>query len=322
MEEILMPKLSDTMIEGIIAAWHKKIGDVIKKGDLLVEIETDKATMEVESYKEGVLLYVAGEEGAKLQVNSLLAVIGNSTEHMQKAIKEIAERTKLLEQQKKQFEDKKNEVIREFDENGDGNVSIVREDDFMEILNEYQIDLIKIDRSYVRDFVKVANYLKTKRENIQKFFQSLKTSIAEQEFENKEVTLKNQIYSYQLLLFHAINMIIALLEDNMVAFYEIHEAFDKLSIFNSNWENDVSKKLSSIESKLDDLITAINKVEYSISEELNNLNYITQKSFSNFQIIVDEYLESIDSSIRTNNLLNLIQVYQLHNINKHRNRIE
>src|ERR1700694_134174 len=79
-EVILMPRLSDTMTEGVIAAWHKKVGDPVKKGDLLAEIETDKATMELESYKDGTLLHVGGDKGSKLQVNDLLAIIGNPGE--------------------------------------------------------------------------------------------------------------------------------------------------------------------------------------------------------------------------------------------------
>ena len=75
-EVILMPRLSDTMTEGVIAAWHKKVGDKVKKGDLLAEVETDKATMELESYKDGTLLHVGTEKGGKLQVNDLLAIIG------------------------------------------------------------------------------------------------------------------------------------------------------------------------------------------------------------------------------------------------------
>ena len=79
-EVILMPRLSDTMTEGVIAAWHKKVGDPVKKGDLLAEIETDKATMELESYKDGTLLHIGTEKGGKLQVNDLLAVIGQKGE--------------------------------------------------------------------------------------------------------------------------------------------------------------------------------------------------------------------------------------------------
>jgi pyruvate dehydrogenase E2 component (dihydrolipoamide acetyltransferase) len=75
-EVILMPRLSDTMTEGVIAAWHKKVGDSVKKGDLLAEVETDKATMDLESYKDGTLLYMGTDKGGKVQVNDLLAIIG------------------------------------------------------------------------------------------------------------------------------------------------------------------------------------------------------------------------------------------------------
>src|ERR1700750_3503605 len=79
-EVILMPRLSDTMTEGVIAAWHKKVGDPVKKGDLLAEVETDKATMELESYKDGTLLHIGADKGNKLQVNDLLAIIGQPGE--------------------------------------------------------------------------------------------------------------------------------------------------------------------------------------------------------------------------------------------------
>lgn len=87
-EVILMPRLSDTMTEGVIAAWHKKIGDNVKKGDLLAEVETDKATMELESYKDGTLLHIGIDKGGKLQVNDLLAIIGNAGEDISALVKE------------------------------------------------------------------------------------------------------------------------------------------------------------------------------------------------------------------------------------------
>ena len=79
-EVILMPRLSDTMTEGVIAAWHKKVGDTVSKGDVLAEIETDKATMELDSYQQGVLLHIGTPNGGKLQVNDLLAIIGKAGE--------------------------------------------------------------------------------------------------------------------------------------------------------------------------------------------------------------------------------------------------
>jgi pyruvate dehydrogenase complex dihydrolipoamide acetyltransferase, long form len=84
---ILMPRLSDTMTEGVIAAWHKKVGDNVKKGDLLAEIETDKATMELESYKDGTLLHIGTDKGGKLQVNDLLAIIGKPGEDISALLK-------------------------------------------------------------------------------------------------------------------------------------------------------------------------------------------------------------------------------------------
>jgi pyruvate dehydrogenase E2 component (dihydrolipoamide acetyltransferase) len=75
-EVVLMPRLSDTMTEGVIAGWHKQIGDTVKKGEVLADIETDKATMELESYKDGILLYQGAQAGEKILVNDLLCIIG------------------------------------------------------------------------------------------------------------------------------------------------------------------------------------------------------------------------------------------------------
>ena len=86
-EVILMPRLSDTMTEGVIAAWHKKVGDPVKKGDLLAEVETDKATMDLESYKDGTLLFTGTDKGGKIQVNDLLAIIGKPGEDISSLVK-------------------------------------------------------------------------------------------------------------------------------------------------------------------------------------------------------------------------------------------
>ena len=73
---IRMPKMSDTMTEGTIVAWHKKEGDAVKSGDVLAEVETDKATMDLEAYEEGTLLYIGVKEGQAVAVDAVIAVIG------------------------------------------------------------------------------------------------------------------------------------------------------------------------------------------------------------------------------------------------------
>ncbi|MEO6167016.1 MAG: dihydrolipoamide acetyltransferase family protein, partial [Chitinophagales bacterium] len=77
---VRMPKMSDTMTEGVIIAWHKKVGDKIKSGDLLAEIETDKAVMEFESFQEGILLYIGPEKGQSVKVDDVIAVLGKEGE--------------------------------------------------------------------------------------------------------------------------------------------------------------------------------------------------------------------------------------------------
>ena len=79
-EIIKMPKLSDTMEEGVVATWHKKVGDTVEDGELLADIETDKATMEFESFQSGVILYHGVNEGETAAVDSILAIVGEKGE--------------------------------------------------------------------------------------------------------------------------------------------------------------------------------------------------------------------------------------------------
>jgi len=85
-EVVKMPRMSDTMTEGVIVAWHKKVGDKIKSGDLLAEIETDKAVMEFESFQDGVLLYIGAEKGSAVPVDTVIAVLGKEGEDYQQAL--------------------------------------------------------------------------------------------------------------------------------------------------------------------------------------------------------------------------------------------
>ncbi len=86
-ELVFMPKMSDTMNEGVIAAWHKKVGDSVKTGELLAEIETDKATMEYESYNTGTLLFIGAKEKEAVAVNGVLAIIGEKDADWQTLLK-------------------------------------------------------------------------------------------------------------------------------------------------------------------------------------------------------------------------------------------
>ncbi len=120
-EIIRMPKMSDTMEEGVIAAWLKKVGDEVKAGDILAEVETDKATMELESYEEGVLLYIGVQETEAVPVNGVIAIVGEKGENIDDLLKEMdggggapaQTANKTEENKEEQEEDAKEETTQE-----------------------------------------------------------------------------------------------------------------------------------------------------------------------------------------------------------------
>lgn len=107
-EVIRMPRMSDTMTEGVIVAWHKNVGDKVKSGDLLAEIETDKAVMEFESFQDGTLLYLGAEKGQSVKVDDVIAVLGKPGEDyksaLQNSIPPAAENKPAQEEKEKKQE--------------------------------------------------------------------------------------------------------------------------------------------------------------------------------------------------------------------------
>ena len=100
-EIVKMPKLSDTMTEGVVAAWHKKVGDEVESGDLLAEIETDKATMEFESFQDGFLLYIGVDTGATAPVDSVLCILGEKDEDYKELLASAEEAAPAAKEEEK-----------------------------------------------------------------------------------------------------------------------------------------------------------------------------------------------------------------------------
>jgi len=107
---VRMPKLSDTMTEGVVAKWHKKVGDKVKSGELLADIQTDKATMEFESFQDGVLLHIGVEEGKGAAVDSILAILGKGGEDVKAIIEADKNKGDNAEEVKSKKEESKEEV--------------------------------------------------------------------------------------------------------------------------------------------------------------------------------------------------------------------
>lgn len=274
----------------------------------------------LEIVKNGEFIFPSDESG-KLIYEQIPSLCINIKEAKQNYLLEF-ERKKLEEQrlaEANRLENlfkSKSQILLDLDKNNDGTIDVIEGNDFNKILQKNQKLIIDIDRSYIQKFVKVSNYIKNKKENIQLIFESISQTKNDEELNEQIHLIKNQIHTYELLIFHSINMVCAIVAEDMIVFYEIYESFDKLGIFNSNWESEVSEKLTNIGDKLDDLMYSIYRMEENLVSELSNLSYITQESFEDLNRSVTSQLKEVESSINTNNLLTGIQTYQLYKINK------
>jgi hypothetical protein len=236
---------------------------------------------------------------------------------LQKKINEIVSdiQSRILVQ-KEILEVKKSSVFKDLDRDGNSFVDLVDGESFNKLLKKNQSFIVNKNESYIQKFVKVSIYLNTKKNNTQKIFNSIKETKNDVELNELVNLLKNQIHTYNSLVFHSISMITSLVENDLITFYEIYECFDQLGVFNSNWENEVSNKLTNIEDGIKELMYSIYEMENKIVSSIEHLTYVTQDSFNDLEMSISRELQDIDSSIQVNNLLTGIQTYQMYKINQ------
>lgn len=273
-----------------------------------------------DEYLNGIIVKLQKEYyPIRLKIEELIKV------EKQIKLKKIAERQRLQKQLQKdlrlKFENSKVSSIKNVDKDNDGKVDLVDGEAFNKLLSKNQKNIIEIDKNHIQKFVKISVYLKTKKSNTQRMFEAIYETKNIEELNELVNLIKNQIHTYELLVFHSICMITSLVESDLITFYKIYESFDQLAVFNSNWENEVSNKLSDIGDGIKDLMYSINSMEDKIVHSLDNLTYTTMDSFSELNNSITSQLSSIDSSINFNNLLTGIQTYQMYKINKNTKRL-
>jgi len=126
-EVVKMPKMSDTMTEGVIAKWHKKVGDKVSSGDLIAEVETDKATMDFESYQEGTLLYIGPKEGEAVPVDAVIAVLGEEGEDYKALLNGASEDSGDKKEKKEKEEAAPKETAESKEPESDGGEAVTAE---------------------------------------------------------------------------------------------------------------------------------------------------------------------------------------------------
>ena len=259
------------------------------------------------------------------------------------AEKEKEERIKALSQIKKMFSSYEKKIIIEFDKDKNDIVDVIEvKDDFNQLLKKHNDIIIErgkeYNQNYIHQFVKVSNYLKRKRENINLIFNNIKTEFSIDEgyeirwdlnkigshsinerfddlntqCESYFELLRGEIHSYNLLLFNSLNLVSSSVENDQITFYNIYEKLDALNIFNSNWQNEMSQKLTNINNNFQELSKEIKVMGEDIVGAIWDLSYVTEQSNE----ILEAQLGEINSSIKTNNLLTSINTYQSYKVNK------
>jgi len=250
---------------------------------------------------------------------------------------------KALSRIKKMFSMYEEKIISEFDKDKNNIVDVMEvKDDFNQLLKKHNDIIIErgkeYNQNYIHQFVKVSNYLKRKRENINLIFNNIKTEFSIDEgykirwdlnklgsYEINErfddlntqcesyfELLRGEIHSYNLLLFNALNLVSSSVENDQITFYNIYEKLDALNIFNSNWQNEMSQKLTNINNNFQELSKEIKVMGEDIVGAIWDLSYVTEQSNE----ILEAQLGEINSSIKTNNLLTSINTYQSYKVNK------
>jgi len=263
------------------------------------------------------------KEDINLLSNFILAVSVKVKNHLKIRLeKEKLELDKSQEQQRLQEEKRLKElqvsqtnVLSELDKDGNGEVDVIEGNDFNTLLKKHQKSIVEVDRNYVQQFVKVSSYLKTKKGNIQSIFNSIKDTPNQEVLNEYVEILKDEIHTYNLVLFNSLNMIVSLVEDDMITFYEIHEMFDTLNMFDSKHEKDISQKLTNIGDGLETLMYEIRDMGNQISDSIGELSYVTEESN---QQLTDQ-LSEIDSTMKVGNLINTINTYQNYKTNRRLN---
>ena len=243
------------------------------------------------------------------------------------------EKEKLKEQKRlKELKVSKTNVLSELDKDGNGEVDVVEGNDFNTLLKKHQKSIIEVDRNYVQQFVKVSSYLKTKKGNIQSIFNSIKDITNQEELNEYVEILKDEIHNYNIVLLNSLNMIVSFGEDD-ITFWKIYHVFDKLNMFDSQHEKDISKKLTNlgvgleniskkliiIENRLKDVMYEVRNIGEQITNSIQELTWMTEDSKNSNEELSNQLsnqLSGIDSTLKVGNLISVINTYQNYKTNK------
>lgn len=269
-----------------------------------------KITLIGDQHKDDLLYKVSNKKNAIRGIEDLIGFLLEEKEEEE----EFAEK-----QQRETVEigERKAAVKVRFDENNNGIIDVVEaEDTFTLLLKKKQTSLVlkekEFNQSYLHNFVKVGKYLSDKKKNLQSLFTRLQKAKELPEFNELEETIKQELYTLNLLTVNTLDMIVSLLEDDRITFYSLYEKLDELGIFTSNYEREMLTRLNDLNSNMGTLIGEMQNMNYNITSAIEDLSYRTEESTA----LLTSHLEDIDSTMKVGNTLALINTYQNYKTNK------
>ena len=210
-----------------------------------------------------------------------------------------------------------NDLIKELDSDSNNTIDVIQHDnEFMKILKLKQKIIVKIDKSENRDFtkqfIKLSNFLIEKEKNLQRIFKRIPEIDKLEKFDEFKLYLYEQIQFYNLLRINSLQMISSLIDDDRITFFTIYENFDKLGVWNTNFENQFLSKMDILNSNIERLISEIINMGSSISQSIDELITITHENTSS----LSDKLSEVGSKLDVSNMLSTINTYQNYKINK------
>ena len=234
---------------------------------------------------------------------------------------------------KKEIKIAKDDFFNKFDKNDNGIIDIIEEDGFSKLLKKHQDTITKIDQKFVFDFVRLSKSMKEKQDNLTHTFSLLKSADSKLELNEIRDTFEVQHMGYAIMIFEAYRMLLSLIQNDMVTFYELYAEFESNRIFESQWQKDLhqmKKDLTSIKEinkmSLQTLLTIasqLKEMELSMIEGFNMVNQTLEEGFEsvnqNIKIMnksLTNELKGINNKLWWNNLFQVVQIYQNRKTNK------
>jgi hypothetical protein len=227
----------------------------------------------------------------------------------------------------KKIKSKMNDFTELYDSDKNNKLDILENDGFSALLKENQSKIINLDKLYILKFVKLSKYLKTKSNNLQQTYDLLIQSKKIKDFSKLQKIFDLQYESFSLLLFRSYEMVLSLIKEDLISFYEIYEIFDSVGVFESNWESEMKNTLSEIKilnaesvKSLLSISSQLQSLEMTMINQLSNINESigdVKHSVDGVRVSIDNMNESLTKELKGvnnklwwNNLFQVVQIYQ------------